>query len=308
MVKFTKISIPERLVPKKVVRSLDRKLADADMAFSGVEWFTIWVFVGAFLFVISTLLVSIFIGFATIMMSIALMSMLPNMKADKRRGAIEVMLPDALHHMAVAVRTGLVLESVIQEISEAEYGPLSLEFARVTVEIRRGRPLKEALMAFAYRTNSMNIERSMTMILEGMESGGPIADILDEISDDMRAIREIQRERKSLTSQQTSFLGMASLIAGPFVMGTVAALPAIMIKVAGKGQFAPEVLADMVGVVGALTFYVFAQAFAGGIMMGVVMYGDMKKGLKFAIPMGIAAYVIFLVVKFIMPSITLMMG
>ncbi len=303
-----KVTIPKRLVPKKVVRSLDRKLTDADMAFSGVEWFTIWVFVGAFLFVITTLLFSIFIGLATIIASIALMSMLPNMKADKRRGAIEVMLPDALHHMAVAVRTGLVLESVIQEISEAEYGPLSLEFARVTVEIRRGRPLKDALMAFAYRTNSMNIQRSMTMILEGMESGGPIADILDEISDDMRAVREIQRERKSLTSQQTSFLAMASLIAGPFVMGTVAALPEIMVKVAGKGQFSPEILAEMEGVVGALTFYVFAQAFAGGIMMGVVMYGDMKKGLKFAIPMGMIAYVLFLVVKFIMPSITLMMG
>ncbi len=305
MAKFT---IPQRLVPKKIVKSLDRKMIDADMAFSGVEWFSIWVVVGALLFVVTTLIVNIFIGLATVIGSLALMMMLPTQKADKRRGAIEETLPDALHHMSVAVRTGLVLESVIQEVSEAEYGPLSEEFARVTVEIRRGRPLKSAMMAFAYRTNSMQIQRSMTMILEGMESGGPIADILDEISDDMRAVRAIQRERKSLTSQQTSFLGMASLIAGPFVMGTVAALPAIMLKVAGEGQFPEKILTDLVGVVGALTFYVFAQAFAGGIMMGVVMYGDMKKGLKFAFPMGIIAYIVFVIVKFIMPSITLMMG
>lgn len=303
-----KITIPKRLVPKKVVRSLDLKLIDADMAFSGMEWLTIWVIVGALLFLITTVIFSIFIGLAVIIAAIALMVVLPTMKADKRRGAIEEMVPDALHHMAVAVRTGLVLESVIQEISEADYGPLSAEFARVTVEIRRGRPLKDALMAFAYRTNSTNIQRSMTMILEGMESGGPIADILDEISDDMRAVRTIQRERKSSTSQQTSFLGMASLIAGPFVMGTVAALPVIMVKVAGEGQFDPKIMADMAGVVTALSFYVFAQAFAGGLMIGVVMYGDMKKGIKYSIPMGIAGYVIFIIVKFIMPSITLMMG
>ncbi|MFQ5887382.1 MAG: hypothetical protein ACE5HY_01660, partial [Candidatus Hydrothermarchaeales archaeon] len=136
---------------------------------------------------------------------------------------------------------------------------------------------------------------------------GPIADILDEISDDMRAVRTIQRERKSSTSQQTSFLGMASLLAGPFVMGVVAALPAIMVKVAGEGQFPPELLAEINNVVTALTFYVFAQAFAGGLMIGVVMYGDMKKGIKYSIPMGIIGVVIFMVVKLIMPSITTMM-
>ncbi|MFQ5975870.1 MAG: type II secretion system F family protein, partial [Candidatus Hydrothermarchaeales archaeon] len=154
-----KITIPKRLVPKKVVRSLDLKLIDADMAFSGMEWLTIWVIVGALLFLITTVIFSIFIGLAVIIAAIALMVVLPTMKADKRRGAIEEMVPDALHHMAVAVRTGLVLESVIQEISEADYGPLSAEFARVTVEIRRGRPLKDALMAFARRTGSMNIIR-----------------------------------------------------------------------------------------------------------------------------------------------------
>ena len=193
-----KITIPERLVPKKLVKNLDSKLGAADMAFSGIEWLTIWVLVGAFLFLITTVIFSIFIGLACILCALAMMRMIPNSKVAKRQSAIEEMIPDALHHMAVAVRTGLVLESVVQEISEADYGPLSLEFGRVTVEIRRGRPLKDALMAFANRSGSLTIQRSMTMILEGMESGGPIADILDEVSDDMRAVRQIQRERKKI--------------------------------------------------------------------------------------------------------------
>ncbi|MFQ6135778.1 MAG: type II secretion system F family protein [Candidatus Hydrothermarchaeales archaeon] len=299
-----KFTIPERLVPEKILKKMDLKMVDANLPFSGIEWFTIWLILGFFLFLIPTLLGKFFIGLGGILLSLVLMVVIPTMQADKRRGAIEATFPDALHHMAVAVRTGLVLEGVIQEISEADYGPLSEEFGRVTVEIRRGRPLKDALTAFADRTDSKNVQRSMRMILEGVEAGGPIADVLDEVSDDLRAVRMIQRERKSSTSQQTSFLGMASLIAGPFVMGTVAALPAIMAKVAGPGYGGGEIEA----VVGALSFYVVAQALSGGLMMGVVMYGSAKKGIKLSIPMGIAAYVVFMIVKFIMPSVTTMMG
>jgi len=146
----------------------------------------------------------------------------PRLQADKRRAALEEALPDALHHMAVSIRTGLVLESVIQEISTAEYGVLSDEFAQIVVEMHRGRPLKEALIAFSKRSGSKQVERAMRLLLEGVEAGGPISDVLDEVSDDIRAIRVVQRERKSMTSQQISFLAMASLIAGPFVMGVVA--------------------------------------------------------------------------------------
>ncbi|MFQ5887622.1 MAG: hypothetical protein ACE5HY_02875, partial [Candidatus Hydrothermarchaeales archaeon] len=142
-----KLTIPKRLVPEKFINGLDRKMIDADMAFSGIEWLTIWIVIGVILSLIPILISrflgigSPFLGLAVFIIALALMVMIPSMKAEKRKSSIEEMLPDALHHMAVAVRTGLVLESVIQEISEADYGALSFEFGRVTVEIRRGRPL-----------------------------------------------------------------------------------------------------------------------------------------------------------------------
>lgn len=41
-------------------------------------------------------------------------------------------------------------------------------------------------------------------------------------------------------------------------------------------------------------------------MMGVTMYGDFKKGFKFAIPMGIFAIVVYSLIKKIMPSMVTM--
>jgi len=113
----------------------------------------------------------------------------------------------------------------------------------------------------------------------------------------------VKRDRKTFTSQQVSFLAMASLMAGPFVMGVVAGLPAIMEQAtAGMGPEAAIPMEDMYKVVQALSFYVVAQAAGCGIMMGVIMSGEFKQGFKFMLPMAMIAYIVYSIVKYIMPS------
>lgn len=297
-----RLRIPRGLVPKKLLNEMDFVLAKADIAFSAQEWIGLFTIVAIVLLVLGALHAP-FTGLILAVSAYGAMYIYPRLQADKRRAALEEALPDALHHMAVSIRTGLVLESVIQEISTAEYSVLSDEFTQIVVEMHRGRPLKEALIAFSKRSGSKQVERAMRLLLEGVEAGGPISDVLEEVSDDIRAIRIVQRERKSMTSQQISFLAMASLFAGPFVMGVVASLPAVMAQVAGPIGGAEFPLEEVQGVVTALTFYVVAQACSAAMMIGVVMFGDAKKGFKFMIPMGLVAYSVFAFVRFVMPNI-----
>ena len=295
-----KIKIPKRLMSEKFVKQMDMALARGHISFSAQEWAGMFSAIGFVLFLLLTLLVSPLYGIAAFAVALVLMFMIPRMKADARRAEIEDALPDALHHMSVAIRTGLVLESVLQEISEAEYGALSEEYAQVVLEIKRGRPLRDAFLNFSTRAGSKEVRRAVHLLIEGMESGGPISDVLEEVSDDLRAVKEVKRERKTSTSQQISFLAMASLVAGPFVMGVVASLPAIMEQaMAGSGTMD---MTDFYQVVTALTFYVCAQAAGCGIMMGVIMYGEFKSGFKYMIPMAIMAYMVFAIVKYVMPS------
>lgn len=298
-----RIKVPKRLMPEKFLKQTDMALARGNISFSAQEWVGMFAVIGFVLFLLLTLVLSPIHGVVGLVIAVALMFMIPRMQADKRRGQVEDALPDALHHMSVAIRTGLVLESVIQEISEAEYGALSDEFAQVVVEIRRGRPLRDAFLNFSARTDSKEVRRAVQLLLEGLESGGPISDVLEEVSDDLRAVKMVKRDRKTFTSQQVSFLGMASLMAGPFVMGVVAGLPAIMEQaMAGMGPEAKVPMDDMYKVVQALSFYVAAQAAGCGIMIGVIMYGEFKKGFKFMIPMAIIAYSVYSLVKYVMPG------
>ncbi len=302
----SRFRVPSFLIPKRFLSSMELMLANANIMLSASEWVGIFLFLAFILFILLSLVFNPMAGGLVALTILALMVAIPRMQADKRRAQMEEALPDALHHMAVSIRTGMVLEAVIQEIAEADYGALSDEFAQITLEMRRGRSLKDALLSFSKRSGSVQIQRAMQLLLEGIESGGPISDVLEEVSEDIRAVRMIQRERKSLTSQQVSFLAMASLFAGPFVMGVVAALPEIMSQAmagAGAGAGGDIPLDEINQVMTALSMYVVAQAVSGAVMMGVVMYGDFKKGLKYAIPMGAFAYVVFVAVKSLIPGL-----
>lgn len=298
-----KFRVPSFLVPKRLLPKIELLLTSANITFSASEWLGIFLTLGIFVFIIGSLLISLPVGIALFLGLQLLMYVIPKVQADKRRSKIEEALPDALHQMAVAIRSGLVLESVIHEIAEAEYGALSEEFARVIVEIRKGRSLKEALLGFAKRSGSAEIKRAITLLLEGIEAGGSVPEVLDEVADDLRAVRAVQRERKALTGQQISFLAMASLMAAPFVMGVVASLPTIMAAGGGGEQIvSKEMMHDINMVITGLTIYVVGQACSAAMMMSVVMYGNPKKGLKFMIPMGLAAYLVFTLVKKMMPG------
>lgn len=298
-----KIKVPEFLVPKRILTSIERSLNSAKILFSAKEWIGLFSVIGLFFFVLGALIHSIPAGALLYLVCLGLMIQIPKVKAGRRRNSIVEVLPDVLHHMSVSMRTGLVLESVIQEIAEAEYGPLSEEFHQVVFELKKGRPLKEALIGFSRRMDSMEIERAIRLLLEGVESGGPISEVLDEVSDDLRAVKTIHRERKSMTAQQISFLALASLLAAPFVMGVVATLPTIMASAAGGLEEAAFPLEELQTVVKILSFYVVAQAVSASAMIGVVMYGNMRKGLKFTVPMALTAYAIFFLVKTFMPKV-----
>lgn len=298
-----RIKVPEVLVPKRILDRLERSLNSAKILFSAKEWIGIFSVVGLFLFIVAAVAHSLLAGVVLYLLVQALMILIPRFLANRRRNAVVDALPDVLHHMSVSMRTGLVLESVIQEIADADYGAISEEFQQVIFELKKGMPLKDALIGFSGRMESKEIDRAISLLLEGVESGGPISDVLDEVSEDIRAVRLIQRERKSMTAQQISFLALASLVAAPFVMGVVAALPSVMAGAAGGIEGTALPLEELQSIINILSFYVVAQAVSASVMMGVVMYGNFRKGLKFTVPMGLAAYLVFTFVKTFIPGL-----
>ena len=151
------------------------------------------------------------------------------LKIEKRASEIESSIPDFLRQLSSMLKVGLSLENALVDMSEHGKGPLYDELRRVVVEIRMGKSLDESFNSMAMRLNSKDLERSFKIILNAHKSGGSLSDIILDVSDDLRAMLVLKRERKASVMMSIMFLIIASTVAAPFAFGMVGVYSSFMI-------------------------------------------------------------------------------
>ena len=125
-------------------------------------------------------------------------------------------LPEALDLLARAVRSGHAISSGMGMIGQEMEDPIRTEFAAVVDEVNLGLTMKEALDNLCARVPSMDIRFFTIAILLQKETGGNIAEILDNISRLLRERVQFARQVKALTAEGRYSAGV--LIALPIVM------------------------------------------------------------------------------------------
>ena len=207
-------------------------------------------------------------------------------KTEQRASEIENSIPDFLRQLASMLRVGMSLENALLDLSKHGQGPLYDELRRVVVEVRMGRGFDEAFENMAVRLNSQNLQRSFKIILNSYKSGGGLADVIDDVSSDLRAMIILKRERKSSVMMSVMFLILASVVAAPFALGMVGIYSSFMMNL-GRGseicQVAPL----------AAEIYLIIHSVFAGFLIALVMYDDLRKGVKFSIPITLVAFLIF---------------
>jgi tight adherence protein B len=140
-------------------------------------------------------------------------------RRQKRFEKIEELFPEAIDTLARAVRAGhaftTALEMIANEISE----PLASEFRKLFEEQKFGMPVRDALMNLTVRVPLVDIKFFVTAVMLQRETGGNLAEILDNLSYVIRERFKIQRQVKVHTAQGR--LTMLLLMAMPPAVVTI---------------------------------------------------------------------------------------
>ncbi|MCK9150340.1 type II secretion system F family protein [Methanobacterium alcaliphilum] len=208
---------------------------------------------------------------------------------ERRVDAIEQTTPDFLRQVASLLRAGVGLETALEDVSKHGGGPLNDELKRAVIEIKIGRTFDDAIMSMGERLKSKNLDRTFRMILEGRRAGGSLSDVIETVAEDLRAVLALKRERKANVMMSVMFLIIAAIVAAPFALGMIMVYSGF-IESLGKPN---PLLGAAVTAAGG---YIIIHSVIAGLLIGIILYGSAKKGVKFAVPLAIAAYGIFLLV------------
>ena len=118
----------------------------------------------------------------------------------KRIEAFEEHFPDAIELLARALRAGHAFTTGLQVISDEAPEPVCDEFRQVFEEQRYGLPLRESLLALADRIELVDMRMFVTSVLIQRESGGNLAENLDNLAEIIRERFKFQRDLRTATA------------------------------------------------------------------------------------------------------------
>lgn len=106
---------------------------------------------------------------------------------QKRLDSLEQQLPDTLDLMARALRAGHALPGALKTVGEEMPEPISGEFRITFDELNYGVPMQDALNNLASRIPITDLRYFVISVLIQRETGGNLAELLDNISTLIRA-------------------------------------------------------------------------------------------------------------------------
>ena len=209
---------------------------------------------------------------------------------ERRVDAIEQTTPDFLRQIASLLRAGIGIETALEDISKQGGGPLNDELKRAVIEIKIGSTFDDALLSMGERLKSKTLDRTFRMIIECKRVGGSLSDVIETVAEDLRAVLALKRERRANVMMSVMFLIIAAIIAAPFALGMIMIYSGF---IESLGKVNPLLGAAYISASG----YIIIHSIIAGLLIGIVLYGSARKGVKFSLILAPVAFGIFYLIK-----------
>ncbi|MCK2128090.1 type II secretion system F family protein [Thauera aromatica] len=131
----------------------------------------------------------------------------------------ELQLPEALDLMGRALRAGHAFPTAIKMVADEMKGPIAGEFRILFDEMNYGVPQQTAMLNLAARTDSTDLSYFVIAVLIQRDSGGNLAELLDNISSIIRARLKLYGEIRTLSAEGRLSAWILGVL--PFVVAIV---------------------------------------------------------------------------------------
>lgn len=204
--------LPRRAALEARLQRTGKKLTIAHYVISIFGIAVVLAAVGVLMFGLSPVLS----GLAGLAVGLLLPHMAIGYLGARRLKAFTASFPEAIDLIVRGLRSGLPISESIVTVSKEIADPIGAEFRIIDQSIRLGRSIEEAMWDTAQRIDTPEFKFFVISISVQRETGGNLAETLDNLSDILRRRRQMKLKVKAMSSEaRASAYIIGSL---PFVM------------------------------------------------------------------------------------------
>jgi len=235
-----------------------------------VNMFIIWTIVFA------AIVVTIFLAFHLVL----------DLRIFHRKQSVEYVLADFLQLTSANIRAGMPIDQSLWYAVRPRFGILAKEIEIVAKETLSGKDLSEALIDFTDKYKSVLLKRSFNLLIEGMEAGGEVGDILTKISIDINEANILKKQMSANVTTYAIFISFATVGAAPFLFALSSQLLHIMTSLTASIDVPSTSMISLSGVgitQGDFRIYSYLSltisAMFSAMIVSVIKKGTIKEGV-----------------------------
>jgi tight adherence protein B len=160
-----------------------------------------------------------------------------SMQRRRRLEKLEEQMPDAVDVLKRALRAGHPFNAAIKLVADDMDQPIAKEFELTFSDLNYGGEVRRALLALLSRVPSVTVMALVTSVMVQRETGGNLAEILDQIAKVVRGRFRFERRVRTLSAEGK----MSAWILGLLPLGLI-----VIMSIASPG-YLPIMLTNPLG-------------------------------------------------------------
>jgi pilus assembly protein TadC len=132
-----------------------------------------------------------------------------------RTQRMEDVLEDFLHVVSENLKGGLTLEEAFWSAVKPEFGVLSNEIQLTAKKVMTGEDVTDALRELSQKYDSPMLTRSLNLVIQSIEGGAKISEILDRINRDIKETKRLKKEMATTNLTYVIFVSFVVLVVAP---------------------------------------------------------------------------------------------
>ena len=136
-------------------------------------------------------------------------------RIEQRKNFVETVLPDYLQLTAANVRSGVALDKSMLLAARPDFGYFSDDVKEMNKDLYAGATLQSALINLSRTYRSVQLQHTVRLMIEGIQYGGGMTDLLNQLSKDMRNQAMVGKEISGQLFMYTIFIAFATIIGTP---------------------------------------------------------------------------------------------